>query len=228
MEGTGNMFDGSILASYGNVIVITVNYRLGVLVLGNRATSVVPEGQTEPQPGRVTINGIFKQRTGFSISHRERHGYARFITAQPPTGGKTDRKGEKRKKGMLEYTSGFIRKRNSGVEGSAINKALNISKRKMFNKKSLQVLSGIQAHYHSCPFNPIARARGLCLANVKHCRDTFRGQLVSFRVGGSGNSEDGLMSSITGANPADNEGAENEWTDLGFMARHQCNGLCFD
>ncbi|XP_012985051.1 neuroligin-4, X-linked isoform X3 [Melopsittacus undulatus] len=31
MEGTGNMIDGSILASYGNVIVITLNYRLGVL-----------------------------------------------------------------------------------------------------------------------------------------------------------------------------------------------------
>ncbi|XP_015279724.1 PREDICTED: neuroligin-4, X-linked isoform X1 [Gekko japonicus] len=31
MEGTGNMVDGSILASYGNVIVITINYRLGVL-----------------------------------------------------------------------------------------------------------------------------------------------------------------------------------------------------
>eukprot|EP00062_Callorhinchus_milii_P000712 gi/632934949/ref/XP_007887125.1/ PREDICTED: neuroligin-1 [Callorhinchus milii] len=31
MEGTGNIFDGSVLASYGNVIVITVNYRLGVL-----------------------------------------------------------------------------------------------------------------------------------------------------------------------------------------------------
>ena len=31
MEGSGNMFDGSILASYGNVIVITLNYRLGVL-----------------------------------------------------------------------------------------------------------------------------------------------------------------------------------------------------
>ena len=31
MEGTGNMIDGSILASYGNVIVITINYRLGVL-----------------------------------------------------------------------------------------------------------------------------------------------------------------------------------------------------
>ncbi|XP_006114180.2 neuroligin-4, X-linked isoform X2 [Pelodiscus sinensis] len=31
MEGTGNMIDGSILASYGNVIVATLNYRLGVL-----------------------------------------------------------------------------------------------------------------------------------------------------------------------------------------------------
>ncbi|KAA8579677.1 hypothetical protein FQN60_006770 [Etheostoma spectabile] len=34
MEGTGNMIDGSILASYGNVIVITINYRLGVLDFG--------------------------------------------------------------------------------------------------------------------------------------------------------------------------------------------------
>ncbi|KAJ8352625.1 hypothetical protein SKAU_G00241010 [Synaphobranchus kaupii] len=31
MEGTGNMIDGSILASYGNVIVVTINYRLGIL-----------------------------------------------------------------------------------------------------------------------------------------------------------------------------------------------------
>uniref|UniRef100_A0A2K5W1Q1 Neuroligin 2 n=1 Tax=Macaca fascicularis TaxID=9541 RepID=A0A2K5W1Q1_MACFA len=31
MEGTGNMFDGSVLAAYGNVIVATLNYRLGVL-----------------------------------------------------------------------------------------------------------------------------------------------------------------------------------------------------
>ncbi|XP_075395017.1 neuroligin-4, X-linked isoform X2 [Tenrec ecaudatus] len=31
MEGTGNMIDGSILASYGNVLVITLNYRLGIL-----------------------------------------------------------------------------------------------------------------------------------------------------------------------------------------------------
>ncbi|XP_050983575.1 neuroligin-3a isoform X1 [Labeo rohita] len=31
MEGTGNMIDGSVLASYGNVIVITLNFRVGVL-----------------------------------------------------------------------------------------------------------------------------------------------------------------------------------------------------
>lgn len=35
IEGTGNMIDGSILASYGNVIVVTVNYRLGVLGKSN-------------------------------------------------------------------------------------------------------------------------------------------------------------------------------------------------
>lgn len=29
--GTGNAYEGSVLASYGKVIVITVNYRLGVL-----------------------------------------------------------------------------------------------------------------------------------------------------------------------------------------------------
>ncbi|XP_048091914.1 neuroligin-2b isoform X3 [Alosa alosa] len=31
MEGTGNMFDASVLAAYGSVIVVTMNYRLGVL-----------------------------------------------------------------------------------------------------------------------------------------------------------------------------------------------------
>ncbi|KAL2095187.1 hypothetical protein ACEWY4_009906 [Coilia grayii] len=31
MEGTGNIMDGSVLASYGSVIVITLNYRVGVL-----------------------------------------------------------------------------------------------------------------------------------------------------------------------------------------------------
>lgn len=37
MEGTGNMFDGSVLAAYGNVIVATLNYRLGVLGEGGRS-----------------------------------------------------------------------------------------------------------------------------------------------------------------------------------------------
>ena len=29
--GSGNLWDGQVLASYGNVIVITFNYRLGIL-----------------------------------------------------------------------------------------------------------------------------------------------------------------------------------------------------
>jgi carboxylesterase type B len=29
--GTGNAYDGSVLAAFGRVIVITMNYRLGVL-----------------------------------------------------------------------------------------------------------------------------------------------------------------------------------------------------
>ncbi|CAL8270110.1 unnamed protein product [Boreogadus saida] len=37
MEGTGNMIDGSVLASYGNVIVITLNYRVGVLAVTSLA-----------------------------------------------------------------------------------------------------------------------------------------------------------------------------------------------
>lgn len=45
----------------------------------------------------MTINGIFKQPTGFSISHLERHGYARFITAQQPVEGETESLGEKGK-----------------------------------------------------------------------------------------------------------------------------------
>jgi len=30
-HGTGNAYDGSVMAAYGHVIVITLNYRLGVL-----------------------------------------------------------------------------------------------------------------------------------------------------------------------------------------------------
>lgn len=29
--GTGNAYDGSVLAAFGHVIVVTVNFRLGVL-----------------------------------------------------------------------------------------------------------------------------------------------------------------------------------------------------
>jgi len=29
--GTGNAYDGSVMAAYGHVIVVTLNYRLGVL-----------------------------------------------------------------------------------------------------------------------------------------------------------------------------------------------------
>jgi len=36
--GTGNAYDGSVMASYGHVVVITVNYRLGVL--GKQLTSL--------------------------------------------------------------------------------------------------------------------------------------------------------------------------------------------
>jgi len=37
-SGTGNAYDGSVMASYGHVIVITLNYRLGVL--GKRLISL--------------------------------------------------------------------------------------------------------------------------------------------------------------------------------------------
>lgn len=29
--GTGNAYDGSVMAAFGHVIVVTINYRLGVL-----------------------------------------------------------------------------------------------------------------------------------------------------------------------------------------------------
>ena len=29
--GSGNLYDGSVMASYGQVIVVTINYRLGIL-----------------------------------------------------------------------------------------------------------------------------------------------------------------------------------------------------
>lgn len=31
MKGSGNLYDGSVLAAYGQVTVVTMNYRLGPL-----------------------------------------------------------------------------------------------------------------------------------------------------------------------------------------------------
>lgn len=55
MEGTGNMFDGSVLAAYGNVIVATLNYRLGVLGEGGQPTLGGGIWETD-LVGRVTLN----------------------------------------------------------------------------------------------------------------------------------------------------------------------------
>lgn len=52
MEGTGNMIDGSVLASYGNVIVITLNYRVGVL-----GTLLQEEERTLQSPEQVALDG---------------------------------------------------------------------------------------------------------------------------------------------------------------------------
>jgi len=46
MEGTGNMIDGSVLASYGNVIVITINYRLGILGKSLPHVTAAPDAVT--------------------------------------------------------------------------------------------------------------------------------------------------------------------------------------
>lgn len=61
MEGTGNMFDGSVLAAYGNVIVATLNYRLGVLGEGG-----------QPTPGaRARVGGCLVGRVPLSPAATE-------------------------------------------------------------------------------------------------------------------------------------------------------------
>ena len=39
--GTGNAYDGSVLAAYGSIVVVTINYRLGVLGQNSTAHLVV-------------------------------------------------------------------------------------------------------------------------------------------------------------------------------------------
>ena len=64
MEGTANLFDGSILASYGNVIVITVNYRLGVLGKDPPPTSLPVCSSPRATSGRVLWDVAAERRVG--------------------------------------------------------------------------------------------------------------------------------------------------------------------
>ena len=43
--GTGNAYDGSVMASFGQVVVVTINYRLGIL--GIHSCSLCPYSITE-------------------------------------------------------------------------------------------------------------------------------------------------------------------------------------
>lgn len=61
MEGTGNMFDASVLAAYGNVIVVTMNYRLGVL--GKRAGRFLSRVKLLYVQARREDNAVWKSST---------------------------------------------------------------------------------------------------------------------------------------------------------------------
>ncbi|XP_028923616.1 neuroligin-3 isoform X1 [Ornithorhynchus anatinus] len=69
MEGTGNMIDGSVLASYGNVIVVTLNYRVGVLGLFQRAIiqsgSALSSWAVNYQPAKYT--GLLADKVGCNV-----------------------------------------------------------------------------------------------------------------------------------------------------------------
>lgn len=70
MEGTGNMFDGSVLAAYGNVIVATLNYRLGVLgeggqpILGGQGLGGSPGGSGPPKYSLIDSDYITPLQRG--------------------------------------------------------------------------------------------------------------------------------------------------------------------
>ncbi|KAK1800257.1 hypothetical protein P4O66_000304 [Electrophorus voltai] len=59
MEGAGNMFDASVLAAYGNVIVVTMNYRLGILDQSFFSANTMDQGVT----GRTGPGNVSSDRT---------------------------------------------------------------------------------------------------------------------------------------------------------------------
>ncbi|XP_048746448.2 neuroligin-4, X-linked-like isoform X5 [Ostrea edulis] len=76
--GTGNAYDGSVLASYGDVIVITINYRLGVLgflntghssAQGNQALMDILAVLQWVQDNISAFNGDPKKVTLFGHGH---------------------------------------------------------------------------------------------------------------------------------------------------------------
>ncbi|NP_001161602.1 neuroligin 1/2-like protein [Saccoglossus kowalevskii] len=83
-EGSGNLFDGSVLAAYGDVIVVTFNYRLGILGFLSTEDEAAPGNfglmdqilalqwiKTNIQEfgGNPTLITVFGTGTGGSCSH---------------------------------------------------------------------------------------------------------------------------------------------------------------
>eukprot|EP00064_Thunnus_orientalis_P005353 superscaffoldBa00000518_g5367 len=79
MEGTGNMIDGSILASYGNVIVITINYRLGVL-----GDELMPSDMTQKGRGlQLQLRSCCKKKEKYPVEHAFRlHRHTRPVRGE--------------------------------------------------------------------------------------------------------------------------------------------------
>ncbi|KAJ3587865.1 hypothetical protein NHX12_011460 [Muraenolepis orangiensis] len=87
MEGTGNMIDGSVLASYGNVIVITLNYRVGVLGLPMRNWVLLRRAEPHRPhrfPGNAVVDSNPKMPKVLMASERGQAWTALVWTGVPP------------------------------------------------------------------------------------------------------------------------------------------------
>ena len=69
---SGNVFDGSILASYGQVVVVTVNFRLGIL---GQYTVFFLHAKDLIQPINKTL--MFSQWTTMNYKPTSHHGHRR-------------------------------------------------------------------------------------------------------------------------------------------------------